>query len=122
MNHIRIYVLLAAVALLHSTDCTTPVTLCVYRICTNTGMTCPSGAILQIRDGYRGEVTAERWRDFYQERCSSDGVFCVRLVPDSGKLFFRYASVLNEIPENARHTAINAWCRDKPGVEYWFNV
>lgn len=121
MKLILTYALLATVTLLHFAE-STPVTVCVYRTCSNTGMACPVGAILQIRNGYRGEVSAERWRDLFQEKCSRDGVFCVRLVPNSGDLYFRYANQLRLIPENSRHTAINAWCRDKPGVEYWFDV
>lgn len=119
---ILLIALLVNVVMVDFAKCT-PATLCMYRTCTWAGMTCPAGAILQIRDGYHGELSVERWRNMFQEKCSSDNVFCVRTVPgDSGDVYFRYANIERRLPGSDRRTPLNDWCRDKPGVEYWLEV
>lgn len=100
-----------------------PSTLCMYRTCTNTGMSCNAGAILQIRNRYNGELQVERWRDLFTEKCSPDGVFCVQTIKNSGDLYLRYANVRTYIPENARHPEVRGtWCTEKSGVEYWMDL
>lgn len=107
------------VTMVYSVMCT-PATLCLYRNCSPVGMTCPSGAILQIRNAYRGQLSVEKFTELYQERCSGDGVFCVQAVRGSGDVYFRYANRQRYLPESARHPPQNDWCRN--GVEYWLDV